>query len=77
LAIFDFDVTTVEKNMRFFLGTRLPNLLEPRHHSRRFHDDNNQQLSSMSSIEKGWNILMMVLPELVENSTRYLSVCHV
>jgi hypothetical protein len=36
---------TVEKNMRFFLDTRLPNLLERRHHLRRYHHHpDNQQL---------------------------------
>jgi hypothetical protein len=37
---------TVEKNMRFFLDTRLPNLLERRHHLRRshHHHPDNQQL---------------------------------
>lgn len=37
---------TVEKNMRFFLGTRLPNLSERRHHLRRsHHHPDNQQLT--------------------------------
>jgi hypothetical protein len=36
---------TVEKNMRFSLDTRSPNLLERRHHSRRYPHPDNQQLT--------------------------------
>jgi hypothetical protein len=37
---------TVEKNMRFFLDTRLPNLLGRRHHLRRsHHNPDDQQLT--------------------------------
>jgi hypothetical protein len=35
---------TVEKNMRFFLDTRLPNLLGRRHRSRRSHHPDNRQI---------------------------------
>ena len=36
---------TVEKNMRFFLDTRLPNLLGRRHRSRRSDHPDNEQLT--------------------------------
>jgi hypothetical protein len=46
-----FAVTNVEKNTRFFLGIRLPKLLEPRNYSSRLSHSNSRQLT-LTEIER-------------------------